>query len=255
MKQAFGIFGNNKGVVMMEFIVVLPIYLFLWGLLYIVGEVALMNDRILQIGRFVAYVESPDSDLITRMWHFLLDADEKDYKGYFGSLPSGEAVPVSLPNADFTTANDFASFRGSYVVMSNVQPPPGIRGMLALPGLFAQETPDPQKNSLDAYVHGNGIALGSQSLKTTRTMHWSIQRFDGDSEGGWHVIRPPMWMVVNEVVDGHYKAAQGYLQNCFSTLGTPIVMDKTTSTGPSQTIGDVPNYNRILGTFFSAQGR
>ena len=241
-----GILQKNSGAVMLEFIVVMPLYLFMLGLLFIYGEVVLFNNRVLQMNRILAYANI--SDQIIK--DFIIDVHNGVSLFNFKYIVVNPDYPA---NGGYNvTETDFAKLNGTYSYVEDISLPSGIQGLLLLPAIL--------ENPGSAATKYPKFSLGYQAETYEYLMHWTVKRYPEWYKHNGRDVRRQMGKVAGSIKNcdslRYYKQAAFYFSDAFSaTMPYPVTMtsnDENTSAGPNYDFDlEITINPRIFGTFFT----
>ena len=145
---------SASGVVMMEFVIVLPLYLFLWAFADLAAQYLLAEGKILCARRYAAWILAANPDSPQALDDFV-----------FSDHPSGlDLLLKGNLSAEFFHGSEHAEsdtgwglFVGGHLQLTGLKLPDSIRGMLLLPALFEDPSSlaDEEKRfTVDMYTRG-----------------------------------------------------------------------------------------------------
>lgn len=226
--RGIGIRQNCSGIMMMEFIIVLPIYLFLWGAVYFLGYYAVLSGKTTHAGYILSRLAQYDIPAGS-----LLDYLQGD--GETERLAMDNSARYFIQSHDNDLANAgmdsrFYQLCSAHVEFERIDLPGIIRGMYVLPDV------------LSGTYHGKDptFSLGMMNDERGRSLwSWQFSRVGDLSE----IDRKPMWEVtlskqggINLHADGLYTHARNYFNEARE--------EKTNEKADA--------YQRLFGDFFSS---
>ena len=231
---------DNKGSVLMEFLLVAPVYLALLGALFSINELVLLNNRVAVTDRNLSYDPYVASQYIRKsIWG-------NDNTGYTSRGKAAATFDVfSLTQG---SSSRFGDYLRSYVTVKNQVMPSFIVGM---------------RNAFTV-IGGDHVELDVNDYPTTVGELKTYK--DGTRQLGRHFVllrraiantdRIPMHSIQNELgTAAHYSQAVNYSQNWQNVGSTDIVRtyvdsDSTSSSGSKNPISSGV-YTRVYHNFFT----
>lgn len=231
---------DNKGSVLMEFLLVAPVYLALLGALFSINELVLLNNRVAVTDRNLSYDPYVASQYIRKsIWG-------NDNTGYTSRGKAAATFDVfSLTQG---SSSRFGDYLRSYVTVKNQVMPSFIVGM---------------RNAFTV-IGGDHVELDVNDYPTTVGELKTYK--DGTRQLGRHFVllrraidetgRIPMYSIQNELgTAAHYSQAVNYSQNWQNVGSTDIVRtyvdsDSTSSSGSKNPISSGV-YTRVYHNFFT----
>ena len=226
-------FFDNRGSVLMEFILVAPVYFALWGGLFTVGELLLLNNRITvadrNMGYIIPYLENQSSDTQGKILKVMINLTGKNVAEYeeadLGYTKQSPAFTFKKVNnsASVVTETAWGTMYATALTVNGVELPSFINGMLAVISVLSG---DDVKNEdfvyslgeLQEEQLGRHYVLGRRSNVTYRNV------------GATKMLETALKLSMENV------------------LGNPVIDSATGSTNVEVT---PDNYDRVFGDLFS----
>lgn len=237
---------------LMEMLLVMPLYMLVFGGIYYLGESILMDNRILQGGRAFGYValhtlganNSVDSSFTQAMNEF------QDSDGWIRRLPNdsngnkqGELnwAAYFMNDNSVATKTAWGGILYSYTTLENIPLPAGIDGMMRMgDGLY---TPDKASEKTP------GMSFGTRQIDEYALRHWLVARF-----AELPASRPPMGTIVSSS-DPKYKyyyGAQHYINQSSGLLVENWILGPKMSDSNASSDTAADYYTRLYDTMFSS---
>ena len=231
---------------MLEFVIVMPLYLFMLGLLFIYGEVVLFSNRILQSNRILAYVNASSFSQI--LDGFIKDEDNGVSLFDVGGITKESDYTASSGN--YTSKTDFGKLKGAYAYADEIGFPSGMQGLLLLPAILE----DPKS----AKTEWPKLSLGKEAQSRKCLMHWNLLRNETWNKHNGTDVRKPMGKLVGSKRScdemRYYEEARDYSSHADSCINSyPVIMahdNNAMSWGTGFGFGSSPE-RRYFGSFFS----
>lgn len=233
---------DNKGSVLMEFLLVAPVYLALLGALFSINELVLLNNRVAVTDRNLSYDPYVASQYIRKsIWG-------NDNTGY--TSRGNAAATFDVFSLTQGSSSRFGDYLRSYVTVKNQVMPSFIVGM---------------RNAFTV-IGGDHVELDVNDYPTTVGELKTYK--DGTQQLGRHFVllrraisntdRTPMYSIQNGSIsdtNAHYSQAVNYSQNWQNVGSTDIVRtyvdsDSTSSSGSENPISSGV-YTRVYHNFFT----
>ena len=244
---------HQAGVMLMEMLLVMPLYMLVFGGIYYLGESVLMDNRILLTGRSKGYLAlhlSVENAFEEVMRHF----QDKD-----GSLRNDGAEMAALAyytdNPTLVTETPWGAVVNSYATLKEVPLPIGIEGMLRMgDSLFRPDAPpDNVKYTM---------SFGTRQETESSLRHWLVARVAKLPDS-----RPHMGDIVSasESVQGgsgnaryqennckYYTKSVNYVYHAVAAISENWLLAKSNGEqAPDQSKWESYFYPRAYVTFFS----
>lgn len=225
---------DNKGSVLMEFILVAPVYFALLGGLFTIGELLLLNNRITvadrNMGYIIPYLEGTSSDVQGKILKVIINLTGKnvaEYKeadlGYTKQSPSFTFKKVNN-SASVVTETDWGTMYATALTVKGVELPSFINGMMAVISVLSG---DDVKNEDFVY------SLGELQEKQL----------------GRHYVLGRKSSVAYRNVNSNKMLETALKLSMENVLGNPVVNSETDGADTKVT---QDNYDRVFGDLFSA---
>ena len=221
---------ENKGSVLMEFILVAPVYFALWGGLFTVGELLLLNNRITvadrNMGYIIPYLSENSPETQGKMLKVMINLTGKNVAEYEEADLGYEAFTFKKVNnsASVITETNWGTMYATALTVRGVELPSFINGMLAVISVLSG---DDVKNEdfvyslgeLQEEQLGRHYVLGRRSNVTYRNV------------GATKMLETALKLSMENI------------------LGNPVI-----NSGASDDNADVTqdNYDRVFGDLFSS---
>lgn len=227
---------KDEGSVLMEFILVAPLYLLLFSWLFCIGDLILMQNRILVSERNLNY-----SLFIDKSFLQLSLFGEKNGWGYLSGNSKGIRLDIQEPRNSVLTSSDWGYYRSVYLGLQGIKYPSWIEGMKNVFSLFSGDEPTV---GYDKSYQGN---LGVHHFLLLRRLE--SNRIDRDF---LHDVRAQKTNVSTNDLPTYYDEAEDYLGNISKVYSYQSLLSGGSSDLSDNTTGasDYPLYAGQFRSFF-----